>query len=486
MAQLVAVPLVFLCLYALLTVFVGTQLAVLLAQGHKKRSFKSVFNFLCVLWTACRAVFWLLQVLNPEGSVLYFIVFWVPQALQFTVFVLLVVFFIKITNKSTWRSKVKQPVTRAAVGVCAGFTLSETLLAIIVGSADSYDPQPWIHVENIVCALMFMVLAALYLYFATKLHSLASRDFRRMFLFEPRVVTTVIVFLAIVFVSRAIFDGLVAFKVRLAIVSLSLEGWDASSFVLAMYALWELLPLVALLATIATGRKGVLRQIGTPSLGVPMMGGMDRLAAPDSDAASFASWESDRFDAEAALPSAAMPPDPSVIRQASVGSTHLHPTLGHHQPEVEIAELPRGQSALGHDGAWQLDRESSMPFEQFTYSHPALLHVAGVPRSGTQSMAATPRAGGGPVGAHDTMGMDQGSTWDTPFADAIGAQWATQQHALLSSGFSPEQGPHSLAASSFMGSTVHAGQAALHPGRPSSVISSHATSESKSASAMRR
>ncbi|KAL7862496.1 hypothetical protein SRHO_G00139370 [Serrasalmus rhombeus] len=93
-----ALTAVYTALYSLLFFFVYSQLWLILHYGHKRLSYRSVFLFLCLLWSALRTTLFSFYFRNvPQASQLQPLPFWLlycfPVCLQFCTLCLLNLYF---------------------------------------------------------------------------------------------------------------------------------------------------------------------------------------------------------------------------------------------------------------------------------------------------------------------------------------------------------------------------------------------------------
>uniref|UniRef100_A0A8B9HVZ2 G protein-coupled receptor 137c n=1 Tax=Astyanax mexicanus TaxID=7994 RepID=A0A8B9HVZ2_ASTMX len=93
-------------LYSLLFFFVYSQLWLILHYGHKRLSYRSVFLFLCLLWSALRTTLFSFYFKNvSQASQLQPLPFWLlycfPVCLQFFTLCLLNLYFAQV---SEWRT----------------------------------------------------------------------------------------------------------------------------------------------------------------------------------------------------------------------------------------------------------------------------------------------------------------------------------------------------------------------------------------------
>ncbi|GAA6077972.1 integral membrane protein GPR137C [Tachysurus ichikawai] len=92
-------------LYCLLFFFIYSQLWLILHYGHKRLSYRSVFLFLCLLWSALRTTLFSFYFNNmAQASQLQPLPFWLfycfPVCLQFCTLCLLNLYFAQVRYKS--------------------------------------------------------------------------------------------------------------------------------------------------------------------------------------------------------------------------------------------------------------------------------------------------------------------------------------------------------------------------------------------------
>lgn len=94
--------------FSLIFLFVYVQLWMVLYYKHKRRSYQTIFLFLCLIWAALRVTLFsfyfslqtiiLANILHP---ILYWLLYSCPVVLQFTTLVLLVSFFSQVSSLNT-------------------------------------------------------------------------------------------------------------------------------------------------------------------------------------------------------------------------------------------------------------------------------------------------------------------------------------------------------------------------------------------------
>lgn len=99
-----ALTVTFTVMFGLLFAFVYIQLWMILYYGHKRRSYQTVFLFLCLIWAALRVILFSfyfrkdsLYAANTLNPFFYWLLFSCPVVLQFTTLVLLVSFFSQVS-----------------------------------------------------------------------------------------------------------------------------------------------------------------------------------------------------------------------------------------------------------------------------------------------------------------------------------------------------------------------------------------------------
>ena len=81
--------------------------AVLLKKAkHSIRSWSACFYALCFVWLMFRSVFWALTIWTTKSwdPALFYILYWMPNPIQFAAFLLLPLFFAQISHRKQWRS----------------------------------------------------------------------------------------------------------------------------------------------------------------------------------------------------------------------------------------------------------------------------------------------------------------------------------------------------------------------------------------------
>lgn len=101
-----ALTITFFLIFLLLFLFVYAQLWMILYYRHKKRSYQTVFLFLCLIWAALRVELFSFyfgehstySTKELSGPFQYWLLYSCPVVLQFTTLVLLVSFFSQVST----------------------------------------------------------------------------------------------------------------------------------------------------------------------------------------------------------------------------------------------------------------------------------------------------------------------------------------------------------------------------------------------------
>ncbi|XP_017577093.1 integral membrane protein GPR137C [Pygocentrus nattereri] len=137
-----ALTAVYTALYSLLFFFVYSQLWLILHYGHKRLSYRSVFLFLCLLWSALRTTLFSFYFRNvPQASQLQPLPFWLlycfPVCLQFCTLCLLNLYFAQMMCKAKAKyspelSKYKMPLRLAFFLVSVFFLVVNVTCSLVV------------------------------------------------------------------------------------------------------------------------------------------------------------------------------------------------------------------------------------------------------------------------------------------------------------------------------------------------------------------
>lgn len=266
--------------YSLLAVYVLAQLVLLFREKHKRTGFKAIFNYLTLVWCALRAIFWLLFVLDQSlAGIGFYLLFWLPQCVQYLTFALLAVFLTKLVLRDSWgmwRLRVFGVFGAVAVFDVAG-TIALSVLAANATDDDAADRYG--NAESLGTAVIFLLLSFVFALLSLRLRALSAVQYSRMFLFKPRVIGWVTLLLFAVFASRSTVN----FLTFAGVVDINIDKDDLVTDVsaAAAYGFWEFFPVLLLLSTIASAprtAKFAVRRRG---------GGAGAAAADDDEAASL-------------------------------------------------------------------------------------------------------------------------------------------------------------------------------------------------------
>lgn len=93
-------------IFSLMFVFIYVQLWMILYYRHKKRSYQTIFLFLCLVWAALRLTLFTfyfkkstIATANALQPLMYWFLYSLPVVLQFTTLVLLVAFFSQVSYR---------------------------------------------------------------------------------------------------------------------------------------------------------------------------------------------------------------------------------------------------------------------------------------------------------------------------------------------------------------------------------------------------
>ena len=96
-------------LYSIVAIYISTQLILLFRMGHKRVSYKVVFNSFALCWMVLRALFWLLFISSDdfaaESSPWFYILFWMPHTIIYMTFATLAIFLNKVIKRRSWTQK---------------------------------------------------------------------------------------------------------------------------------------------------------------------------------------------------------------------------------------------------------------------------------------------------------------------------------------------------------------------------------------------
>lgn len=243
--------------YAVLLLFLTRENVLLWSERHKRLSFKAGFNGLCWIWALLRCTFWSLMIAYGETMphIVEYGLLWLPQTVQFAVFSLLALFFLKVINFSTWQS-IRRSWYIGAAAANIVFTSLVVIFAILISLPDNTDEQANAiqNAELVANGCIFLLLSCLFAKLGRALWHLEHKNYSRMFLLEQRTVGMVNLTLFVIFTCRSVFNILSASNAVDLPISAGSVGTEVG--VVVLYELWEICPTVLLLFTIAGPRRG--------------------------------------------------------------------------------------------------------------------------------------------------------------------------------------------------------------------------------------
>jgi len=255
-----------LCLYAMLIAMLVFQIAAIFRTRSKVMSFQMGFSLIVLLECTLRAIFWLIQELGVlekrEWNAGILLLFWLPNAVQWSLFSFMQLFFVKIVWSLEWqRGTLKQ---RSILAFQVSTLLAMAIIVALAITKGAYDEKivhhPSIHsyfdaggltarVQMGFSAFMFLLLAVGLTTLGVFTHTMPPLELTKKQL--PSCVGVILIMIGVVFFSRAVFDALQSFKLITVDVGSRKTGQEALLLFLAVT--WEVAPLLLLLATVAVG-----------------------------------------------------------------------------------------------------------------------------------------------------------------------------------------------------------------------------------------
>ena len=277
-------------LYGLLAIYSIYQLWIIFREKHKKTGYKAFFHYFTVIWGLIRSIFWLTFVIEITiNQELFFLMFWLPQAIQYTTFALLAVFLIKVIIRRQWSG---QHGYRNLIFLCYGLSTGAYFLGTIIvatlaaqaennGSVNGNTSDYFSNIQSLGSAMIFFFLALVFAIIGVKLCGLPSWEYNRMFLFQPKIISSVASIICAVFTSRSIFNFLTFAKV----IDIDIDRDDVVTDVsaAAVYFVWEFFPILLLLTTIAAGPKGLRYRPGKDGISIAKFGVFSAISEHDDD-----------------------------------------------------------------------------------------------------------------------------------------------------------------------------------------------------------
>jgi len=263
--------------YSVVAVFLSVELYRMHLARANLRGYKAAYNYLTILWAVLRAVFWVAFVLDarlPRAA--FFALFWLPLTVQYATFALLATFLLKVAGFAARAERALA--LRAFWGAGAAslaFTLSTAGLAAFV------DEALFSRVELLGNAALSLALGAVYAVLAVKVRGVAPAELARVLAATPAVVSGVTVTVALVFLSRAVYNAC-AFA-GVATINIDQDDIETDLAAVVVYGVWEFFPLVLLLSTLAAAPRSATRGRGDDA---PTFGVFGAIQALEDDAAS--------------------------------------------------------------------------------------------------------------------------------------------------------------------------------------------------------
>ncbi|XP_071962595.1 G protein-coupled receptor 137Ba-like [Antedon mediterranea] len=153
----------FIVLYSFLFFFVYVQLFLILYYKHKRKSYQTVFLFLCLIWAALRTTLFSFYIFNCDlantlNLCAYFLLYCFPVCLQFTTLCLLIVYFGQVVFKAKIRYepekyKRKKLLLRTGVAFLVITFFLVNLLAVILST--KFEKDIIVHLRVIISGILF-------------------------------------------------------------------------------------------------------------------------------------------------------------------------------------------------------------------------------------------------------------------------------------------------------------------------------------------
>ncbi|XP_033105385.1 integral membrane protein GPR137B-like [Anneissia japonica] len=161
----ISLTITFIALYSILFLIVYVQLFLILYYRHKRKSYQTVFLFLCLIWAALRTTLFSFYIKNCElannlKTFPYFLLYCFPVCLQFTTLCLLVVYFGQVVFKAKVRYepekyKRKQRLLRTCIAFLVVTFFFVNLSAVLLIKKYSSHKIEIVHVRVIISGILF-------------------------------------------------------------------------------------------------------------------------------------------------------------------------------------------------------------------------------------------------------------------------------------------------------------------------------------------
>jgi len=233
-------------MFFLATFLEGFQIARIIYNKHKIKSFQMGFLLLCFVWGIFRGIMFLLNdVVSDTG---FAIIFWIPYPIQFATFSLLVMYYAGLIHRE-WRSYWRK--RYVVVYAVSNIFFLCVIIAIIVSEiryANAPTTPNWLtNLTAIFGGVLFLILMIILTIYGWKAKSSNQLNLQPLIQKANSQTSLIIVtfILFILFCSRSFYDF---FTVKS---SLSLDSCDFSSansiYVLLTFFAWEILPILLVL-----------------------------------------------------------------------------------------------------------------------------------------------------------------------------------------------------------------------------------------------
>ncbi|CAM9338077.1 unnamed protein product, partial [Chrysoparadoxa australica] len=242
--------------------------------GAKMKSWAVTFHALSFTWLVLRWIFWTLTFSSIDfNSLSLYLLYWIPNPLQFATFLLLPLFYSQVvTKRKTWESQwwiiraVYVIVTSSLVGFMVAWGIKTAIqerqeyLCISLQHHRCYrfEDTPKRNYFRTISTTLFFALAAIVAGFSVKMSRLEAWQNHRYLIYQPRVLAALNSLLFTVFLSKGCYQ-LVATMGIWYLPDIPLQkNEDIDALTFCAFVVWDYLPTVLLL--LCVHQRGGIRR----------------------------------------------------------------------------------------------------------------------------------------------------------------------------------------------------------------------------------
>lgn len=237
--------------------------------SHKLTSWASIFHILTCCWLAIRGSFWISTLTSSQtwDAFSFYILYWIPNPIEFGSFMLLPLFFAQIIYPNEWQ-RYWACICPVYTTLIVSFVSFQALWALLAAYEETMKESCYKkhHNPNIDCfhteyssnifrfstAFSFLLLAILQSLYAVRVHYMDSKQYQRYMISSRTSIAIVNGLLILSFLSRTFYQfGALLDLFHLP--NIPLQGnEDVHYSIVVVFIVWDYLPTLLLISTVTS------------------------------------------------------------------------------------------------------------------------------------------------------------------------------------------------------------------------------------------